>query len=238
MSQRRLLLAVEQQAYGRRVQVFQADLQQGLVEVLDHAGELAGLHRDSWGIERTGAAQLAVLPHDEPEDAVVFRFVTQLNAELIQYNRLKAKDAWLRLRVAMHHGPASQAANGFAGPGPVVVRELCGSPPLQSALEQTGAHLAVLLSKIVYDHTVAAGLVPLDPRKPRRVMVGDEEAWLWIPGGDAHALKLEDSEPEPERDADTATEEPGRGGVHNFNRAIIFGPAAVGNIYFSPKDQT
>lgn len=220
MTLRRIVLVTKADGYGNRVQLFQDALQQGLESVLAVAAGHARLRRDTWSLQDTSDGEVAVLPGDEPEDVVVGRFVQELNSALDQHNRLAAESARLRLRLAVHFGPATPSAKGFSGDGQVLAALLCGSRPLRSALEQTDCALAVMLSEEVYMGTVHALRVPLvDPDRMRRVRIHEREddvdvhAWLWLPGRDAAALHLDPPDPhEPPdpRDPHDPRDEPER----------------------------
>ncbi|GAA2432472.1 hypothetical protein GCM10010191_53120 [Actinomadura vinacea] len=194
MTLRRIVLALGAEGYGSRAQLFQDAMQRGLEDVLARAAERAGLRRDEWWRQDTEGGELSVLPLDESEDAVVGAFVPELNSELAQHNRLVAEDARLRLRLAIHFGPATRSSLGFSGDGPVLAAWLCRSRPLLAALEQTDCALAVLLSYEIYTGTVEALRIPLDPERTRRVRVRepgrDVDAWLWLPGRTPNDVRL------------------------------------------------
>jgi hypothetical protein len=245
---RRLMTAVDAEAYGARPQVFQDALQKGLEALLDEAADRTRLRRTLWERQVGGDGEFAVLPEGEPEDVVVYRFVLELNAALAQYNRMKAERARIRLRLAVHFGPATPGPMGFSGSGPVVVNRLCGCEQAKEALRQTDAALVVVLSTTVYEDTVAAERLPLDPAKLRRIRVRakelDEDAWLWLPGGDAHALGLDLPDEPPDvpwadlREQPEPAPAPERGKkdvpqVENFRDATINGPAIAGDATFN-----
>jgi hypothetical protein len=194
MGRRYLIMTVDQQAYGSKAEIFQTDLQHGLVDTVEAAAAAADLRSDLWQRQIGGDSLLAVMS-DERETNLVHRFVTHLNDELIQYNKLKSPDAELRLRLAVHFGPAEMGANGFIGSGAVKAARMRDCRQAKTALTATGAPLAVVVSQIIYEDTVLAGRVPIDPSRLRRIRVHnkehDEDAWLWVPGHDINALDLD-----------------------------------------------
>lgn len=234
MSERRLLLAVDAQGYGASAELFQQEIQRGMKKVLDGAAAASGLRRETWMRQESGDGELSVLPLGEPEKVLVDRFVRELNAELNEHNRVLAAKARVRMRVAVHFGPAGAGALGFTGAGPVVVKRLCDCAAARAALDQTDATLVVALSRTIYEDTVAGLLVSLDPAKLRRVRVKEKEfeddAWLWLPGRDVHALRLDGPEDDPPRAAEPVPDPPDDtgGGVHHeyFTNATIHGNVA------------
>ncbi len=210
-------MAVDAKGYSTRIDIDQQELQRAIVAVCGAAARAADLHRDAWHRQGSGDGELAVLPPDEPEDVVVDHYVRELVAELDRYNGRLIPEARLRLRVAIHFGRLSTGSIGHAGPAPVAVARLVDSAILRKALAAApAADLALLVSASVFEDTVATLGTTLRPIDFRRVRVTHkefaEDAWLWVPGHDAHNLPLDDEDPaaalatsrpgtEPERDA-------------------------------------
>ncbi|MFA1543433.1 hypothetical protein [Actinomadura monticuli] len=170
-------------------------MQSDLSAVLDRAGDRAGLRRSSWWIQEAGDGEVSVLPDGEPEPRVVDDYVRHLYAELRRHNRDVPAGRELRLRMAVHYGPAFPAAKGHAGAGLVVASRLCDSEPLRRALDGTGAPLAVVLSERVFAETVAEEHTTLDPADFRQVTVRMKEfkgqAWILVPGHDLEGIDLD-----------------------------------------------
>jgi len=124
-------------------------------------------------------------------------FVRKLAAALQHHNRALLPERRLRLRLAIHHGSAAPASNGFFGQGVVVVNRLVDSPVLRAALAASDADLAVILSRQVYTDTVVQGYTSFDPADFRKIRVRNkefsEDAWIWVSRGDVHALDLSDN---------------------------------------------
>ncbi|QKG21698.1 hypothetical protein [Actinomadura verrucosospora] len=218
---RRLVVSVDAKGYGGSTGNWQARIQAGLLRVLGLAAERAGLDRSGWATQPAGDGELAVLPAGEPEPRVVDDFARHLHAELRRHNRDLPADKRLRLRLAVHFGPAIPAGNGYSGAGPVVASRLCDSPPLRAALDLTGAALAVIVSARVFSETVEQEHTSLDPADFRRVTVRvkefAEDAWIWVPGHDIDGLDLDSGQAPPPgagpapRPADGAAQEPAAG---------------------------
>jgi hypothetical protein len=186
---------VDAKGYSTRIDIDQQELQRAIVAVCDAAARAAALHRDAWHRQGTGDGELAVLPAEEQEDVVVDHYVRELVAELDRYNGRLLPSARLRLRVAIHFGRLSKGSIGHAGPAPIAVARLVDSAILHAALAAApGADLALLVSAPVFDDTIATLGTTLRPVDFRRVRVThkefSEDAWLWVPGHDAHTLPL------------------------------------------------
>lgn len=204
---RHLLISVDARAYGSATGREQADIQRGLLEVLDRAAERTGLARHTWTRQPAGDGELAILPAYEPEPETVADFPRHLADELRMHNRHILPGHRLRLRLAIHHGVARPAPNGHAGAGPVAVSRLCDSPQLKAALAESGADLAVIFSGRIFLDTIREEHTPLRPEDMREVHVVqkefDEPAWIWIPGHPVPAVPAPAPQPEevppPER---------------------------------------
>lgn len=197
--QRGLLVCCDLRSYGSADDRLQRELQELLVRSLDRAGEVAGLDRASWSRQPKGDEEWAVLPPDTPDHLVVDGYVRALAAELASVNAYRVPHARLRLRMAVHFGTTAQGANGYPGQDAVLVSRLLDSSAARAALEQTDADLVVVLSDLIYTSVVRGGYTTLRAEDFRRVGVRVKaftgHGWLWIPGGDAHALRLEEDTP-------------------------------------------
>lgn len=199
---RRLLLAVDARGYGSADTARQREIQTVLPRLLTEAAEAAGLDRASWVRQAAGDSEFAVLPAGSDEQALVEPFMRRLDAGLRAHNRDRVPGARIALRAAVHFGPASEAPNGFVGPGPVEVSRILESDPLRRALAAApDAALAVALTAPVFTELVAQGYTNFRPEEFREVVVEKKEyrgrAWLWVSGYDVHALDLGDPGPGP-----------------------------------------
>jgi hypothetical protein len=189
-----LCLAVDVQGYGRGDDRRQFSIQDALVRIVRAAAEAARLDPTGWTTQGAGDAELALIPGDWTEPLVVDDFVRELDATLYRYNRDRVREAWIRLRVAVHHGVGYPASNGFAGQGVVVVSRLLNSAPVRAALAATDANLAVIVSRGIFDDVIRQGHTSLRPDEFRRVEVREkeyvDEAWLRVPGANVHMLTL------------------------------------------------
>jgi hypothetical protein len=246
-----LLISVDAKGYGGGHDQRHVSVQRMLTEALDEAAANAGLNRRRWLKQGNGDGELALLPQTEPEPRVVEDFVRELDAALARRNRDVRSAARLRLRLAIHHGMAAPASNGFAGQGVVAVSRLVDSEPLRAALDAaSGANLAVILSHRVFTDSVAQWHTSLRPAELRKVRVSNkeftEDAWLLVPGYDVHGLDLRrvpdlpDVAPESQRstvpqDADRRAEQDPRV-VNAFHGAVDARGAVFGIVHRGERD--
>ncbi|MEO3859346.1 hypothetical protein [Acrocarpospora sp. B8E8] len=231
--ERRLVVSVDVKGYGGQTANWQGRIQTDLIGVLDRAAERAGLDRATWARQAAGDGELAVLPPTEPEPRVVDDFPRHLVAELRRYNRDVPGDRRMRLRLALDYGPAIVGANGFTGAAPVIAGRLCDSKPVRTALDVTGAALAVILSKRVYSETVAQEHTSLDATMFRKVAVSVkdfvEDAWVWVPD---HHIRDEDlpDDPAPAPPVGPPSGPPASQQIYhgNFNGATVHADKVVG----------
>jgi hypothetical protein len=179
-----LCLSVDVQRYSANNDVGQGRVQEDLLAVLDEAGTRAGAQRPEWHRQGKGDEELALIPTEH--SARVVDFCGQLATVLREHN---TSGAPLRLRLAIDVGPATLAANGFAGTAVIGASRLVGSTPLRNALDShPDADLVVMLSDAVYRDWVVGGHCAAQPGWFRRVAVSEKEyrgeAWIWVPEPD------------------------------------------------------
>lgn len=183
---RRLLLLVDAKGYGGCGPIRQREFQEAIPRQVQAAADAAGLGFADWETQAQGDALFAVLPEGASEPALVDTFVRALEAGLRNDNESRIPEAWLRLRVAIHYGPASLGDLGFVGPGPVELARLNGSAGLHAALEEAPeAHLAVGVTAPIYGDVIRPGYTTLRPVQFRQIEVAEKEyrgaAWIWVP---------------------------------------------------------
>ncbi|MGM1062591.1 hypothetical protein [Saccharothrix sp. Mg75] len=204
--QRGLLVCCDLRSYSSADDRLQRELQDLLVRTLDRAGAAAGIDRSQWVRQPKGDEEWAVVPSTTAEDAVVDGYVRALASELEHVNAYRVPHARLRMRMAIHHGITAEGANGYPGADSVLVSRLLDSKAARAGLEQTDADLVVVLSEVVYSSLVQGGYTTLRAADFRRVEVRVKtftgHGWLWIPQGDAHAVRLEEEGAPPAAPAD------------------------------------
>ncbi|MER6082343.1 hypothetical protein [Streptomyces sp. NPDC001833] len=198
--ERRLLLAVDAKGYGGTISVTQRQFQEAITRLLDQAAAAARLDRAGWLTQEGGDSVFAVLPETAYEPALIDTFMRALDAGLRAFNRNRIPQARLRLRAAVHFGPASPGANGFVGPAPVEIGRILDSSALRTALDESpDACLAVGVSAIVFRDVVKEAHTTFREEEFRRVSVVEKEyrgeAWIWVAGAGAGRSGAEPTAP-------------------------------------------
>ena len=231
---RHLLVAVDAVGYSKGNDQAHLAVQAALPKVLSTAARHAKLDRGTWRLQQQGDGQLAILPHDQPEPAVVDDFARHLAQALATHNAKTAPDHRLRLRMAIHCGTAVEADNGYAGQGVVAVCRLVDSDPVRDALaELPEADLAVILSHQVFVDTVRGGYVSFAESDftPVRVRVKEfsDQAWVTVLSGPA-------SRPTPPRAQDARHDQDARDGTREADNIGELASAHVNNIFTRDVD--
>jgi hypothetical protein len=192
-----VVLSIDAQGYGKAHDQGQTAIQDELLDVLAAAAAAAGLDRRTWHRQGKGDEELALIPDGGPgiETRVVDDFIRELATVLFRRNCDQPAGRTFRLRLAVDHGLARPASNGFAGRPVVVASRLVGCRPLRQAMAAApDASLAVILSRQVYTDLVLGGHSRLRPNDFLQVSVSEKEladqAWLRVPGADVHRLRI------------------------------------------------
>ena len=167
----------------------QVTAQKQLRDILDRAARQAGVARERWTTQANGDGELALVPGDVSEAALVSDFVRELDDELSRYNRDRVREARLRLRLAVHHGLAVIGENGFPGVDVVHVARLVDADEVRTALrDDRHANLVVVVSDRLYGDIVVQRYRGLRPEEFTRIIVDRPAkgftavAWVRVPG--------------------------------------------------------
>jgi hypothetical protein len=179
-----LLLGVDVKGYGDSPTHAHGRIQADLVGLLDDAGRAAGVDRSVWCRQAQGDEELSAIPMPGAGIRVIDPLLRYLATTLFRFNEGRREDSRIRLRVAVHQGWVTPAANGWGGRAVVDVSRLLNSAPLREALASRGERdLAVLISRPLYRQVVLAGLTSFRAEEFARVTVREkefvDEAWLW-----------------------------------------------------------
>lgn len=184
-----LLLAMDAWRYGPRDDRQQFDLQWHLAEALSVAAARSGLDQSGWQIQNAGDGLLALLPDSGSEPVLVDPFIRELDTWLARHNHDLVPDARLRLRIAVHHGPAIQAQLGYASGAVVHVCPLRDSRPVRDAFDAAPeANLVLAVSARVFEDVIRQRHTSLSANDFTKVEIVDEAknftatAWLRVPG--------------------------------------------------------
>ncbi|MGQ5633936.1 MULTISPECIES: hypothetical protein [unclassified Streptomyces] len=190
---RRPLLAVDAQGYGASTPLRQHWIQTAIDHALTEAATEVGFDRGAWKTQVAGDSALSVLPAEESEPLLVDDFMRHLDSALSEVNDGREPDARLRLRAAVHHGPAVPAAGGFSDSGPVEISRILDCAPLKKALRLSPrAQLAMAVSREVFHTVIGRKYTTLKAEEFREFRVRDKEfddtVWIRVLGGDVHGL--------------------------------------------------
>lgn len=178
--------------------------------------------------EDRGDGVLLVVPPDLPVEALFTAVLPRLEHGLGARRR---SDPLLRLRIAVHAGAVHRDGHGFAGNAVNHVFRLCDGRPLRQALDEAASDTALVVSEVIHDSVVRAGLPGVEPTTFHPVTFQVKEtrarAWLHVPGDNACAMRIA-------RESAAGTDEgrgrDGRGGVSisaghsvHMNGAVVAG---------------
>jgi hypothetical protein len=184
---RSLCLAVDMQSYSKRLGGEQEAVQRDLVRIVETAAIATRLPLDQWRVQQQGDGMLVLAPLDDVEPRYLDTFIRHLDTELGRHNRRLVAEAELRLRVALHHGVAYPAANGFAGDAAILVCRLLDASVCRDVLADSGGNLVLIVSDEVYRDTVLPEHTLLRPGSFTRVDIDENKlhatGWVWLPSG-------------------------------------------------------
>ncbi|MFE5730285.1 SAV_2336 N-terminal domain-related protein [Streptomyces sp. NPDC056528] len=134
---------------------------------------------ESWS---TGDGMVIVLPAHTEGAPFLSALLARLESVLRDHDGFES----LRLRVALHQGPAGWRGSGWSGAGLIRAARLVESAPLRAALEAgSGSPLAVVISDSLFRSAFPDEVAP--PAGAFRAVVvetkdGTEEAWISVAG--------------------------------------------------------
>lgn len=186
--ERRVCIGIDAHRYSSANDHRQVDFQEAINRIASTAASAVGLERSSWRIQHSGDGEFCVLPPTVREQLVADQFVRELVAGLRRFNADRVEAATLRLRVAIHYGRLIETPTGFAGPAPVETARLLNGEPVRAELRSNPqAHLALIISDVVFQDNVASYHTTWNPRDFRKVRVTEKEyegtGWVWSSGG-------------------------------------------------------
>lgn len=204
---RRMVVSVDMQSYSHRDNIAQYQAQQIFHDVIAAAVCEVGLDRSAWTTQQGGDSELAILPSDISEPAVLGRLAPRLDRMLRDVNRNLLPAAKVRLRMAVHEGLVHlDGANGYPGDAVNVVSRLRDARCLKRALAAfPNAGLALIVSGPIYRDVVAQRYEGINSDRFRKVLVDEPEkkfqaeAWICVMDEDVTTIDL--AEPDAVRNA-------------------------------------
>lgn len=175
-----LLLAIAAQGSSTADPALKSLLREAMSWLVYEAAAAAGLRPEEWRKQDSGDSLLAILPPDTHAPTLVATFMRHLDAGLRPFNRVRVRQAQLRLRAAVHQGAVSTDAHGFGGQAVDTTVRIADSGALRTALaEAPDACLAVGVSEAIFNDVVRDMATGIRPDEFRHMSVG--KAWIWVP---------------------------------------------------------
>ncbi|GIF14916.1 hypothetical protein [Actinoplanes teichomyceticus] len=231
---RRVVVSVDMESYSRRSNALQYRAQQDFRRIMDEASAELGVHRPAWLQQQAGDGELAILPPDASERALVGNLTPTLDRLLRQYNMGRSEEGRIRLRVAVHQGLVHlDGANGFPGDAVVTACRLIDSPVLKDALKRRfpRANVALMVSDQMYTDVVCH-YQDLRPDLFQKVQAElqdkgfSQPAWLYVPHENAAEEDAAQPAPVTPSPRPAAAEPPG---TQVFRDIQAYGPTVFGN---------
>jgi tetratricopeptide (TPR) repeat protein len=124
------------------------------------------------------------MPPDIPTAKVMEHLLSGLPPALKRHNHIYGDSVQIQLRVAANVGPVTCDTIGMSGEAIILVARLLDAPVLKKAIDDSGAHLGVIVSSFVYETAIKHGEWPIDPVSYVQVQVDVKEtcipAWMQL----------------------------------------------------------
>lgn len=185
----RVVVGCDVQGFSARNVRQQGLIQAELDRMLTDAASAVGLDRGTWDHRGDGDGEIAVLPADVDLLRVVRRFVTELDRLLADHNEDHARQARIRLRIAMTGGSVVPPGPlGHGGQALIDLARLLNAPPLRKTLDDVPqANLAQVVSESLFQRAVVPELDGIRPAQFRRVNIREkgfcQDAYIYVPCG-------------------------------------------------------
>jgi hypothetical protein len=182
------ILVVDIEGFGRRRNPIQKLLRERLYRILGRAMEAAGLDTaQALKPADRGDGVFWLLPTAISKVMLTGPFIGVLGAELRAHQRVAAREAHMRLRVALHAGEVSQDEHGWVGEDLNTACRLVDLQALRDALAAaTGSPLALAVSDTWYHSTIRHRYPGIEDASfrpvPFRAKEVDQTAWITVPG--------------------------------------------------------
>jgi len=182
------LLAFDIHGFTRpdRDEAIRIHLHKALYDVLRDAFEGSGLPWSRCHREDRGDGALVILPPGIPAQPVIDPFPERLRGLIRRHNRVACDAAQMQLRAAAQIGPVYRDAYGMISDDLNLLFRMLDARPLRRALTDTGAELALAVSRYVHDSLVIRHPSLVDPAQFRpleaRVKRTRIHAWIYVPG--------------------------------------------------------
>ncbi len=234
--------------YSKRNNWLQYEAQKDFHRIMDEAAEELAVDRPAWMQQQAGDGELAVLPAEASERALVAKLTPTLDKLLRQHNLGRSPAGRVRLRVAIHQGLVHlDGSNGFPGEAVVTVSRLVDSPVIKDALRNRFPHadVALIVSDQLYNDVVCQ-YHDLRPDLFQKVLAElpdkgfAQPAWLYVPNENAAQDGAREQSPRPDdpspSEAGTSKPPPVQRWDHNkASGPTIFGNHGTQNLGRGPR---
>jgi hypothetical protein len=131
--------------------------------------------------EDRGDGVLVIVPPTLSAVGLVDPIPERLRALVRRHNRVSADAARIQLRVAAHIGSVQYDGYGFVGHDVTLLCRLLDARPLKRLLAESGAEVAFIASKYLYDNVIRSRPSLVDPEvfKPMPVRVKETRTRAW-----------------------------------------------------------
>jgi class 3 adenylate cyclase len=157
-----------------------------LYAMLATAFNRSGIPWSDCAYEDRGDGALVIVPPTLSAAALVDPIPERLRALVRRHNRVSAEAAQIQLRVAVHIGSVHHDGYGFVGHDVTLLCRLLDARPLKRMLATSGAEVAFITSKYLYDNVIRSRPSLVDPdvfqSMPVRVKETRTRAWAYALG--------------------------------------------------------
>ena len=161
-------------------------LRRSLYQILQEAFQGSGLPWAECHHEDRGDGALIIVPPHIPGYGIIDPLPDRLRGLIRRHNRLSCEAAQMQLRAAATIGPVDRDDHGLVGDDLNQLFRMLDARPLRRALTDTGAELALVISRYVHDNLVIQHPSLVNPALFRplntRVKRTRIHAWIYVPG--------------------------------------------------------
>jgi hypothetical protein len=161
-------------------------LRRSLYQILQEAFQGSGLPWAECHHEDRGDGALIIVPPHIPGYPIIDPLPERLRGLIRRHNRVSRESAQMQLRAAATIGPVDRDDHGLVGDDLNQLFRMLDARPLRRALADSGAELALAVSRYVHDNLVVRHPSLVDPALFRplktRVKRTRIHAWIYIPG--------------------------------------------------------
>jgi hypothetical protein len=161
-------------------------LRRSLYQILQEAFQGSGLPWAECHREDRGDGVVIILPPHIPGYGIIDPLPERLRGLIRRHNRVSRESAQMQLRAAASIGPVDRDEHGLVGEDLNLLFRMLDARPLRRALTDSGAELALVISRYVHDNLVIQHPSLVDPALFRplktRVKRTRLHCWIYVPG--------------------------------------------------------